>query len=629
MRTWGMLLGAALVFMGAIGWSAPAGKSLVDRNLTMMFLRTLPEHPHGFGVPLANRTLCDSADFQNRYKEMVKQANSIIAKPLPPWSNEDYELFFKTGDRNVGQKMMGRRHVVLMTCVLAECVENKGRFLPYILNALTEYCSDTWTLPAHDANMKNYQRKGFSIDLNSSAFAFTLAETLYILGDKVPPELRAKVMAELDLRIFQPIKKALVLDARGRSSEWWTICDHNWNSVCWNGVVGTVLAVHPDKVFRAEIASAAMNMAKRYFEGFPADGYCVEGTGYWNYGFSNYLGMREIIWQATRGEVELMNDPKVIQVMLYGLRIQTLNQLSPALGDCAFGARPNQQLVDYCNQVLGLNLPTTTVYTRDPFSAPLFFTGAKQIIPFSVAKPIKMESPPKERPYSSYFHAATVLISRSKDMTFSAAIKAGGNGNHSHNDIGSYVIVCNTDQPCGDPGGPAVYIRETFSSKRYTHPILNAHGHPVPVVAGKEQLEAHTVKPKVIACETSDEKDRMVIDMRAAYAVPQMSKLERSYEFDHIAKTVKIEDAFAYTEPSAFEGVLITRGTFKQVDEKTFLFAMGKSTVRATIEASAPYTVTTEAIDDHNVKFTRIGLVFTKPALEGFVKVQYSPCEKH
>ncbi len=628
MKRWVIVVWAGIMITGAIGWSAPAGKSLVDRDLVVMFLRTLPEQPQGFGVPLANRTLCDSAAFQNRYKETVKQANDIIAKPLSPWVNEDYELFFKTGDRNVGQKMIWRRQSVLMTCVLAECVENKGRFLPYILNALDAYCTDTWTLPAHDANMKNYLRKGFSIDLNSSAFAFTLADSLCILGDKVPAELRAKVMAELDLRIFKPIKKALVLDARGRSSEWWTTCEHNWNSVCWNGVVGTVLAVHPDKVFRAEIASAAMNMAKRYFEGFPADGYCVEGTGYWNYGFSNYLGMREIIWQATRGQVELLNDPKVIQVMLYGLRIQTLDRLSPALGDCGFGARPNQQLVEYCNQVMGLNLPNTTVYASEPLTAPLFFTGAKQIIPFSVAKPITMATPPKESPYASYFHAATVLISRSKDMTFSAAIKAGGNGNHSHNDIGSYVIICNTDQPCGDPGGPAIYIAETFSSKRYTHPILNAHGHPVPVVAGKEQLEAHKIKPKVITCETSDAQDRMVIDMRAAYAVPQLSKLERSYTFDHVAKNVKIEDTFAYTEASAFEGVLITRGTFKQVDDKTILFTMGKSTVRATIEASAPYTVTTEAIDDHKVKFTRIGLVFTKPAQEGFVRVQFSPCEK-
>ena len=79
---------------------------------------------------------------------------------------------------------------------------------------------------------------------------------------------------------------------------------------------------------------------------------------------------------------------------------------------------------------------------------------------------------------TDYGDAGVLLSRRRAGGDLAITIKAGGNGPHSHNDIGSYSIGLGTTQPVGDPGGPSFYTAETFSPKRLQSLLLNSYWAP-------------------------------------------------------------------------------------------------------------------------------------------------------
>lgn len=119
----------------------------------------------------------------------------------------------------------------------------------------------------------------------------------------------------------------------------------------------------------------------------------------------------------------------------------------------------------------------------------------------------------------SYFAHAGVLVARpagGSPSRLSVAIKAGGNGSHSHNDIGSIVVAVGPTVLAGDPGGPFAYDNQTFTAQRFIRKLLNSFGHPVPVVAGQLQVDATKVHPRVLATQFAPDADEMQLDLTAA-----------------------------------------------------------------------------------------------------------------
>lgn len=623
MKQWGMLV-ASVIAMSCFAQEAKKESPMgVGGKLVPQVLTWMPEKPEGFSTPITNRAVWDSTNVQSVYRgRFLKAAEQTLKTPLPKWDNEAYLEFTVNGGRDKGQKMIGDRRRGFMPCVYMECVENKGRFLPYILEAIQAYCDEPcWTLPAHDRSLSNFKRKQYTIDLASSAFAYQLANVTYMLGDKVPPALKQKIVNTIDERIYKPIELAVIIQPNGKTTEWWTDCDHNWNSVCWNGVVGATLTLHPDKLFRAKITAAALVKIQRFLEGFPSDGYCYEGTGYWNYGFSNFLYLREMIWQLSKGKYDLCKDEKVDQVARYGVRIEVMPNLSPAFGDCGLGTRPSRNILQYCNQVMNLKLPNMEPLASDP----LLCMDFCDMVPASIRYPLASATAKPEQPYGFYFSSATIMISKMPDYSFGAAIKAGGNGNHSHNDIGSYMIAVGGKTITGDAGGPKRYTAEVFSGKRYTFPILNSYGHPVPYIDGIQQAVATKVKPIVLRATQSDKQDSYLIDMRPAYpTVKNMTILERDYLFDREARTITVEDRFSATENKKFETAIVLTGTFKTNDTTTVELINDKQSIQARVVASAPVELVPEKLPNFGSEFTRIAVRFKEPLQKGSIKIVYT-----
>src|SRR6185312_2322167 len=132
--------------------------------------------------------------------------------------------------------------------------------------------------------------------------------------------------------------------------------------------------------------------------------------------------------------------------------------------------------------------------------------------------------------------------------------------NHNHNDLGTFTVVLDGRTLVLDPGAE-VYSFRTFSEQRYESQLLNSYGHPVPRVAGRLQEAGAEWRARVIIREFSPDTDRMVLDLRTAYDVPTLKKLEREFVFDRRgAGSVTIVDRVEFTAPAAFESALVTLG---------------------------------------------------------------------
>lgn len=594
----------------------------------------LQEKPQGYAVQIDDRAVCDSPAFQTRFGQWVERAESIISGPVPPWRDEDYLLFKKTGNRTAAGKMMGARTTQLMPCVLAECVENKGRFVGHV-NALLEDLAEegVWVQPSSDRDLANFNRTRFSIDLVSSALAADLSQALWIMGDRIRPEVRAKVMAALEARIFEPMRTR---GLHNRWSEdprfWWIYSENNWNPVCWSGVTIAATTLCEDRRFRAQIVAGAAKMSAFYLSGFAEDGYCREGMGYWNYGFSKYLVLRETIWQATGGRIELLDGERVAAITRFGFDFSLLDGLAPAFGDCKEGLQANAGILAYCNQVLGLGREVPPFCAEDdPVSGRGMFGAPTSFIARSPGSPVMLKrvTLSKGAPLSSVYADGHVMISRNAERTLAAAVKAGGNWFHSHNDIGSYVIQVGKDVVTGDPGGPAHYIADTFGPKRYEHALLNSYGHPVMVVAGKGQRQAvdaggkPLVKPVVIERLAGGEKDVMRMDLRDVYEA-DAETLERVYEFDRAAKAVRIEDRFTFKKPEDFATAVISRGVIEEDGQGGLRLARGEGRLAVEIAASAAYSIEIAQLEDHGVSFSRALISLKEKSREGFIRTTFT-----
>lgn len=603
----------------------------LDASRIIAVAAWLPERPQGQGPVCADRQAWAGAAADSRLAWVQGEAQRYLTADFPVWRDDDYLTYTRTGSRAEGERMMNLRSAWLYPLVLAECMQWQGRYLPRIEQTLAELVRQpTWTWPAHDARLTSFKGSHYEVELMSADLANDLAQTLWLLGDRLQPKTREAVLAALETRVFAPLRETLATDG-GKRTHWWLRANHNWNAVCLKGVVGAALTVLPARRDRALFAVAGEHYIRNYVSGFTSDGYSSEGPGYWNYGFSHFAGLREILMQATNGHLDLFADAKVRQMALYGARIEMLPGNVAAFGDASPNTRMDSFSLGYASEVLGLGLPQTLKTADIPRhpganSAPLVQAA---IILFShpahagVAGGAAMPDPLR-----AYFEQVGLLVARPGPAATSAlavSIKAGGNGNHSHNDIGSYVVALGHEQPTGDPGATR-YSAKTFSKERYRIRAINSYGHPVPRIDGALQGEAPRVQwvPPVVTF--TPERDDYRLDLRPAYFLPGLLELTRHLTYERSGRgAVQIEDRFAFDQPHTFEVPLIVTGTWSLRADGSLALRQKNETLRARIESSVPYALVEDRIDEEGKAFTRIAVRLTGRQTAGFIRVRYTP----
>lgn len=617
-------LGVALALLLGGAAPPPAFTPLsVDRIAELAAL--LPEAPAGYGPACADRAAWTQPAIKSRLGDATKAADALLKQSFPAWSDEAYLDYSVTGARGRGERMMNDRKAWLMPLTLAECVEAQGRYLPALEQAMRAIASQpSWVWPAHDYGLRNFRDRSFEVDLFAADSAHDLAQILFMLGDRLSPETKAEVAAALEARVFAPIRQTLT---RGGKAHWWLQAKHNWNAVCLKGVTGAALATLPDRRDRALFVAGAEKFIGNYVAGFPADGYSVEGPSYWNYGFSHFTALRELLVGATQEKLDLFADPRIRPIALYAYRIEMAPDVIAAFGDAPRTTRIDGLTRAYVNAAFGLGMPhrlaDLPIRARERANAAAVVDAVMTLFAEPLPAP---EAGGARFGLASYFDAVGVLISRAAPGgRLGVSIKAGGNGNHSHNDIGSYSIALGVAQPTGDPG-MTVYSSKTFSSQRYTIKAINSYGHPVPLVAGIMQSLATSVTPKVLATQLDDSASGMTIDMAPAYPVAALNSLTRQLTHRRVGEeAIEIEDRFGFSTPESFEVAIIALGDWKILSDGRIDLSQGDQRLVARIEASAPFEVIAEKIDEEGLAFTRLAVRVVGKNRDGWIRQRFTP----
>jgi hypothetical protein len=613
----------------------------IDQTRMKTIAALLPEKPTGFGSPIADRDAWDRLSQNESFKSVIRQAEKLrrkaspsgLPEPIPEQPDDLYLDFSRTGNRNRWQRVAGLRRGRVRTLVLAECLENKGRFLPAFHEIVRALCSErTWVMPAHDRDLANFNGKSIDIDLGSSALAWSLATADYLLAEKLNPEIRRLIRDNLEQRIFKPYQN--MVEAK-RSKNWWLTGTNNWNAVCLANVTGSALAVIDSPGRRAFFITAAEKYSKHFLEGFTDDGYCSEGLGYWNYGFGHYVMLSEIMYQATGGNVDLFANGKVRQAAAFGSDIEIINGVYPAFADCSINARPSSRIMYFVSRRLGMGLRRWEQY--DPVSASgALYQSMMYSFPNSASRRSPAKSPHQGPGIRSWFEHGGVLICRPSPNSSSrlgVALKGGHNQeHHNHNDVGSFVVVLGDKPLLLDPGGE-VYTARTFSSRRYESNVLNSFGHPVPVVAGKLQRTGKQARGRVVSHNFSDSTDTLVLDISSAYDVGELKKLERKFEYCRLGSgSLKVTDEVRFSRPCDFSTAVITFSQWRQLSPSSLMIYDQQQALRVEIEVSgADFKIRPETIkEDLSIRKqpTRLGIELTRPVTDAVVSLTITPMEQ-
>jgi len=593
---------------------------------------TLPEHAVGPGQPMTNRAAWETLAARHpELNDVIPNAVRRAAQPLPEQPDSLFLEFSKSGDRRRWEKVADDRRTRVQVFTLAECLENKGRFLAPLEQTIAALCAErTWVLPAHDGALKNFRGETVEIDLGSSGLGVELATAGYLLGDRLSDGTRKLIRENLERRIFAPYRAAV----SGAGKEfWWMRAGNNWNAVCLNAVTGTALAALDSAEDRAWFIAAAEKLIGHYLAGgFTPDGYCVEGLDYWNYGFTNFALLGENVRQATGGKVDLLARPQAAQPALFGLRSEICSGVYITIADCEPGLEPSGILMNYLYRRFG----SSFARWRDAkLTGTLYEQTTMGFLPPDLPQ-IHSEENLGDIPWRSWFPDGGVLICRpggGAKVPFAVAIKGGNNGvNHGHNDVGSFSVVAGKTMVICDPGGE-VYTARTFSAHRYDSNVLNSFGHAVPVVAGQLQRAGAEARGAVLGRSFTEAADTLTLDFRSAYAVADLEKLERTFVFQRGGSpSLEVRDEIKLASSQTFESALITWGTIRRVSGNELEIADGEDAVRVTIDTQGrAFELKQETINENvysKRKPVRLGIALAAKVSTATVTLRISPVTK-
>ena len=589
----------------------------------------LDDEPAGFGYSYKNRTEWEKVRNKIDYKAVMERAEEVLNTEMPPWDDDLYLEFSRNGVRPPGEKMLNARKSRLAPLVWAECMENKGRFVPKIESTLRELISHrSWILPAQDTYLNVFYGKKHEVDLVAAAFVHELAETLYFLDDKISEPVRLEVIDSMYVRAFDPVKDALKT-GKGYTFGWFNNTN-NWNAVCLAGVTSAAVGIIKDKRERAFFVAAAEYYSQNSVLGYTDDGYCTEGLGYFNYGFQHYIILREQLYQRTKGAIDLFKSEKMKKIAMYGINFEIINGTYPAFADCRIGTTVSPLILWYCNHNLGLGL---AAYDRlddndlrpSVLTAMLLFPNTAQQTSSHIDGSVKVEG---KQPVRMFFDKAGVLICRPEklsDHSMGVALKGGNNAeHHNHNDVGSYSLIVGNETLAGDPGGPYHYAGAMWTDKRYTFKSISSFGHPVAVVDQTLQGAGKEYEAEIAGTDFTALRDEYVLDLTKAYDCPNLKSYIRKFVYDRTGTgSLSIEDRFELKNAGSFESAIITLANWQENGGKTLKLSGKQHTVNVKIETSSPkgYTLIPEKIQENGPEFSRIGIRLNEKIKTGYIRV--------
>jgi len=149
-------------------------------------------------------------------------------------------------------------------------------------------------------------------------------------------------------------------------------------------------------------------------------------------------------------------------------------------------------------------------------------------------------------------------------------------------------------------------------------------------VAGQLQVDGRKAFAAIVATNFTPTADSLTFDLRAAYRVDELQKLNRTFEYQRgPAPALTVRDEVAYATPQTFECSLITWGGIARNRANEMTISEGPDAILVNIDTGGePFHLTQEVINEDVLNHhqpTRLGIVLDHPVSHATVTVQIRP----
>ncbi|HPG68528.1 MAG TPA: heparinase II/III family protein [Candidatus Hydrogenedentes bacterium] len=490
--------------------------------------------------PSVLRALLEKARASSLLPELAARTPSAIAahplaKPVLEWAAAGretpaipettyslYREYQRTGARRPYEAPYFGKRTLLTQEVIALWLGDEAARVERINDVLWSICEETtWVLPAHE-------RTEWTIDLFASETAVELAHVLLLVGDRLPEEVRHRVVAEIKTRIMDRYLEH-------GEEYWWVAGRNNWTGVCAGSIGQVFLMMEPDLDRTCAALALVLEQLDRFIEyGFEEDGGCLEGIGYWNYGLIHYVAFAEMLRARTEGAIDLLAQDKLKSIARYPGCVVMGPEVYASFADSheASSVRPflASRLADRvgASTLLPLIGGTTDWRVTTVIRNLIWWDG--RVTPFSALDNAVLPVSGIVRIVDTVGEGPLVLMA-----------KAGHNGEpHNNNDVGSFILRIGNQTYLCDPGG-GLYSKDYFSSKRYENVFANSYGHSVPRVNGQLQKTGSKYRGTLEA----DGGHQATIVFQDAYGIEELTSASRMLGAE--GGMVTLEDRYAFT----------------------------------------------------------------------------------
>lgn len=461
-------------------------------------------------------------ELKNAY-EAHKNADTML-------DYKSFMYYYTTGSRKEYEDKYFAKRSQLGEALMLYLLYEEEEYMEALCEAIWSICNElTWVLPAHLGNVPVADYRTH-IDLFAAETAHSLAETVCLLGDKLPSRISDLIRHEVKERIF---------DAYESRPYFWEKLISNWPGVCASSIGMAYLCLAPERF--ENVRERIDTVLEQFMKSYGDDGSNTEGIAYWQYGFGMYLNYADMLYRFSEGNIDIRHGEKIDKMASFLDNFLMRGKITVSFSD---GTRSfefhNIGLMSY----LAKNYEGISIQAEPPKELRIAHRAKPTwlVRNFLWAEPDCFSAQNQIMTGTQYITDAQWYLVKKERYSFAAK---GGHNNegHNHNDVGSFILATDKGQMLADLGSME-YTAACFSNLRYTLLQNSSLGHSVPIIDGKEQGCGEKSRANVV--HVSD--DQFVLELQEAYDT-DIEKIVRTYEIRENGITIKDQ----YTEIDGHE----------------------------------------------------------------------------
>jgi hypothetical protein len=535
-------------------WGDRIGGSLLPRSQFHPF-PTAAEHDRWESLP------------EDARAAMLKKGEDQLKTPWEVLPATLFLEFRRNGNRSHYEDVRNRRRRKLQELVIAECVEDKGRFIDEIVNGVWLTCEETfWGVPAH----LGMQKRGIGlpdvtepiVDLFAAETSSLLAWTHYEVGDSLAgpsPLVPERIRLEIERRILTPCLTRDDFSWMGFSGK----PVNNWNPwICSNWLTSALL-IEPDETRRQKAVVKILHCLDHFLNGYADDGGCDEGPSYWGRAGGSLFDCLDLLHRATNGACNGFSFPLVHQIGLYICRAHIYNEWYTNFADAPARLYTNGDLVyrfgERLNEPLIMKHGAFAAFERDPSGIPGDSIGRQLPALFNLAT---LRKAPRAQALlrDVWLPGIEVMAARCGDNSADGLYLAGQGGNngesHNHNDVGNFLVYSD-GQPAIIDVGVGTYTAKTFSPHRYDIWTMQSAYHNCPTINNVMQSAGRQFAAGDVRYRADDNTAEFHLDIASAYpAEAHVQRWNRTLRLNRAKNEIELVDEYALQQ--AAETITLT-----------------------------------------------------------------------